>query len=109
RNNKCFFLPNFHCELNPIEMVWGQAKRRFCKLSDGTFPRAKQLVPECLDYVKTSNICRYFRLCYRYLEAYRRGLNFQQVAYAVKKYKSHRRIPANIMMDINIISQGVTS
>jgi hypothetical protein len=36
----------------------------------------------------------------------REGLNFRQAAYAVKKYKSHRRIPANIMMDINIISRG---
>ena len=27
--HKCFFLPKFHCELNPIKMVWGQAK--WCK------------------------------------------------------------------------------
>lgn len=26
--HKCLFLPKFHCELNPIKMVWGQLKRR---------------------------------------------------------------------------------
>jgi hypothetical protein len=71
--HKCLFLPTFHCELNPIEMVWGQAKRREClfdwkqcagfrEFADGTFPRAKELVPQCLDHVSTLNICRYCEL-----------------------------------------------
>ncbi|KIK50164.1 hypothetical protein GYMLUDRAFT_183137, partial [Collybiopsis luxurians FD-317 M1] len=54
--HKCFFLPKFHCEFNPIEMVWGQAKRRFREMADGTFPRTKVLVPERLDKVSAQNI-----------------------------------------------------
>ncbi len=27
KGHTAYFLPKFHCELNPIERVWGQAKR----------------------------------------------------------------------------------
>ncbi|KAI5832151.1 hypothetical protein K523DRAFT_414427 [Schizophyllum commune Tattone D] len=105
RGHKCLFLPKFHCEFNPIEMVWGQAKTRFRKFSDGTFPTAQRLVPECLEKVTVDNIRRYFRHCYRYMSAYKIGLNAQQAKYAVKKYSSHRRIPQSIFMDVNIMSR----
>ncbi|KAF9494269.1 hypothetical protein BDN71DRAFT_1393551 [Pleurotus eryngii] len=104
--HKCVFLPKFHCNLNPIEMVWSQLKQYFCKRADGTFPTAKKLVPECLDAVTTINICHYFQHCLRYMNAYRKGPNVKQAAYAVKKYTSHQCLGQNVMMDVNVINRG---
>ncbi|KAJ7141467.1 hypothetical protein C8R44DRAFT_867087 [Mycena epipterygia] len=87
-------------------MVWSQLKRRFRELTDGTFPCAKTLVPESLDLISIDNIRRYFRHCYRYMDAYRVGLNLRQAAYAVKKFKSHRRIPANIHEHVGIVERA---
>jgi hypothetical protein len=40
------------------------------------------------------------------LLSFRLGLNIRQAAYAVKKYKSHRRVDRRILMDINVINRG---
>lgn len=69
--HKCYFLPKFHCELNPIEMYWGWAKIRLRALADGTFPTAKKLVPELLDSCPTRTIRAFFRKSWRYMDAYR--------------------------------------
>ena len=34
----------------------------------------------------------------------RKGLNARQAEYAVRKYRSHRRIGAGIMMDVNVLN-----
>jgi hypothetical protein len=47
------------------------SKTGFRELTDGTFPKAKQLVPECLDHVSVSNVRKYFCHCYRYMDAYK--------------------------------------
>ncbi|KAK0472307.1 hypothetical protein EDD18DRAFT_1232106 [Armillaria luteobubalina] len=53
------------------------------------------------------HIRKYFQHCYRYMDAYgpRLNLNVRQAEYAVKKYKSHRRIPRQALMDVGIINR----
>ncbi|KAJ2922656.1 hypothetical protein H1R20_g14444, partial [Candolleomyces eurysporus] len=106
RGHKCYFLPKFHCELNPIEMYWGWVKIRYRTLADGTWKRAKDLVPELLNSCETKTIRAFFRKSFRYMDAYVRGLNAVQAAYAVKKYKAHRKVGARIMMDVNILTMA---
>ncbi|KAF8597230.1 hypothetical protein BDV93DRAFT_513540 [Ceratobasidium sp. AG-I] len=95
--HKCLFLPKFHCELNPIEMYWGYSKRLFRQKCDGTLPTARRLVPECLNSCNTVTIRHFWRKCWRYMDAYSKGLTGKQAEFAVKKYKSHRRIGAQVM------------
>ncbi|EIN06656.1 hypothetical protein PUNSTDRAFT_72602 [Punctularia strigosozonata HHB-11173 SS5] len=95
----CMFLPKFHCEMDPIEMVWGYAKYRYRDAADGKFKTAKDLVPHCLDSCDLATIRRFFRKSWRYVDAYRKGLNVEQAAFANRKYKQHRRVgvPAEVI------------
>jgi hypothetical protein len=60
--------------------------------SDGRFPTAKVLVPRCLDACELITIRRFFQKTWRYIDAYKKGLDARQAASAIKKYKSHRKI-----------------
>ena len=72
-------------------------------LSDGRFPTARALVPQCLDLCGLITIQRFFQKSWRYLDAYQKGLNAQQAALANKKYKSHRKVglPRDIIDSIH--------
>ncbi|EGO18931.1 hypothetical protein SERLADRAFT_443479 [Serpula lacrymans var. lacrymans S7.9] len=98
RGHICMYLPKFHCELNPIEMLWGFMKYRYRKVSDGKFSTAKVLVPQCLNMCDTITIRRFFCKTWRYMDSYSKGLDAYQTAFAVKVFKSHRRVghPAEI-------------
>lgn len=43
----------------------------FREASDGKFTTAQKLVPQCLDLCPVATIRRYFRKCWRFMDAYR--------------------------------------
>ena len=90
---RCYYIPKFHCELNPIERVWGAAKQYTRRHCDYSFPGLEGTVPIGLASVELNTIRKYFRKCREYMQAYRDGkTGGDSVEKAVKQYKSHRRI-----------------
>ena len=73
RGHIVLFIPKFHCELNPIERVWGQAKVYSRKYSNFTVARLRQIVNPALDSVSTELIRKYFRKIQDYETAYLEG------------------------------------
>ena len=61
RGHKAFFLPKFHCEMNPIERVWGQSKRYCRAYTNFTLVNLRQILNPALDSVSTELIRKYFR------------------------------------------------
>jgi hypothetical protein len=64
---------------------------------------AKVLVPQCLDACELITIRRFFQKTWRYVDAYKKGLNALQAAVATKKYKSHRKVglPGDIIASMH--------
>lgn len=93
RGHKVIFLPKFHCELNPIERVWGQAKVYTRKNTNFTLQRLRQIINPALDSVTLDLIRKFFRRVEEYERAYLAGKKAgKELEQAVKVYKSHRRI-----------------
>ncbi|KIM76309.1 hypothetical protein PILCRDRAFT_826487, partial [Piloderma croceum F 1598] len=61
-------------------------------ISDGKFVTAKCIVPKCLNMCDTLTIQQFFQKSWHYMDAYFKGLDAVQTAFAVKKYKSHWRV-----------------
>ena len=100
RGHKCLHLPKFHCELNPIEQVWCQAKKHTKSYGDYTLPTMRKLIPEALNSVTVDNIRKYFQKTRDYERAYRQGHGGLALETAVKFCKSHRRVPLSEVTNV---------
>lgn len=102
-NSDCriIFYPKYHCELNFIEMVWGWLKSYHRRSSTYTFKHLEENLPLSLETkLPLSFIRRASQHCFRFMQGYRYGLRGSILEYAVKKYTSHRAIPAHVFRTV---------
>ena len=90
------FYPKFHCECNFIERFWGEGKRIARGECEYTFASLQVKVPTILETIPLEHIRAYHRKSWRYIHAYSIGLDGTLADWAVKKYKSHRRIGGRV-------------
>ncbi|KIK80995.1 hypothetical protein PAXRUDRAFT_157148, partial [Paxillus rubicundulus Ve08.2h10] len=85
---QCDILPKFHCELNFIKQCWGYAKQVYC-----CYPPSSKDADLEANVIKAPNIkiiiYQFATWSCHFMDAYYKGLNGKQVAWAVKKYHGH--------------------
>lgn len=105
RGHEVIWIPKYHCELNPIELVWGIAKRTYRRYATGSLANMRELVPRVLAYVGIDRIRSFARRCRDFARAYmreeehgtaadvsKRIRSAPQLEEARKVYRSHRRV-----------------
>ena len=95
------FLPKFHCELNFIEQCWGRAKSIY-----RTYPPSsreddlERNTLQALNGIPLPMMRKYATRSRRFMDAYDRGLNGIQAAWAARIYRGHRALPQNILDEL---------
>lgn len=102
RGYRVLFYPKFHCELNFIEQVWGYSKRIYRMQPESTKDEdLERNVLMALESVPLISIRRFANRSLRFMDAYQKGLNGSQAAWASKKYRGHRILPQSLMEDLD--------
>lgn len=92
RGQVVLFLPKFHCELNPIEPYWCQAKWYCRENCEYTISGLRDTVPKALASVQNSTILGFWNRIFRVIDAYQAGMNYGTEEFKNRAYRSHRRI-----------------
>ena len=99
-SSKGMFLPQFHCELNPIERCWAQAKHYPKAHCNYSIEGLRRNIPLCLDSISDDNIKNHFRKVRHYMFGYLQGCvggpDLEKLVQIMKKkYTSHQKITVN--------------
>lgn len=99
------FLPKYHCELNPIERKWSFVKNQCRDDCDYTLQSMRINVPKYLNEMPKVLVRKHYMSCNRAALAYAEGLTGPLNTYVTKKYSSHRRIPKELLDELeNLIA-----
>jgi hypothetical protein len=101
RGFQVIFLPKFHCELNFIEQCWGRAKMVYRTYPESSREdRLEENAISALESIPLSMMRKFANRSLRFTDAYMRGLNGRQAAWASRKYRGHRVLPNSILEEL---------
>ncbi len=99
--HKTIRFPRYHCELNHIELFWGEAKRYCRRNCDYSKDSLMETLEKAFESIPLWKIQKFSRFCRKYMDAYRNGLTGEVLEASVKKRAQHRG-PANQSIQLAI-------
>ncbi|TBU40039.1 hypothetical protein BD309DRAFT_982699 [Dichomitus squalens] len=95
------------CCICPNSICWGYAKRKYREMPASSKEADLEAnVLAALNSIPLVTIRRFYTRAHRFMDAYRRGLDGKQAAWAAKKYRSHRVLPNDILEELD--REGIT-
>lgn len=113
-----WFLPRYHCELNPIEHLWAEMKRQLRQVIDGTLVCLDQKIDAIMPRIGADYAAKCIMSSMRYVTAYLEASGNEGVEGAppctaadvmrkvMEEKKSHRRGAHSSRLDDDEIEEG---
>ena len=107
RGHLCIFLPKYHPELNFIERYWSRVKWYARQKCDQTNAGLRTATDEALSEkaCDLALIRRYSRTAWRWVDAYRKGLDGVLACWAVRKSEYHRFVTDAVDREVNRMAE----